>query len=59
MIWQGSNHEEREANRILDLWKAGASEEEGITGGLVDWALRVTGDSIGLRDFIETNNWTP
>lgn len=43
------NHEEAEANRILDLWKAGADESEGITQQLVEWALRCTGDAIGVR----------
>lgn len=37
--------EEREAMRILDLWKAG----EDIPPSVVDWCLRVTGDAIGLR----------
>jgi len=43
------NHEEAEANRILDLWKAGADESEGITQQLVEWSLRVTGDAIGAK----------
>lgn len=40
------NNEEQEAHRILDLWKAGADESDGITLGLVNWCLRVTGDAI-------------
>lgn len=43
------NHEELEAARILDMWRAGADDTDGITAGLIDWCLRVTGDSIGLR----------
>ena len=39
------NDEEREAMRLLDLWKAG----EDIPPAMVDWALRCTGDAIGLR----------
>lgn len=46
-------HEQREASHILDLWKAGADEREGLSVGLVDWALRVTGDSLGLKHFNE------
>lgn len=38
------NDEEREAMRILDLLKAG----EDIPASVVGWALRVTGDAIGL-----------
>jgi hypothetical protein len=34
----------REALRILDLWRGGAGEPEGITLELVDWCLTVTGD---------------
>jgi hypothetical protein len=41
------NDEEREAMRLLDLWKAG----EDIPPAIVDWSLRVTGDSVGLKDF--------
>lgn len=39
------NDEEREAMRILDLLKAG----DDIPPSVVQWALRVTGDAIGLR----------
>ena len=45
------NHEEREASRVLDLWRAGADESDGITVPLVDWCLRVTGDALGLKAF--------
>lgn len=38
------NEEEREAMHILDLLKAG----EDVPESVVEWALRVTGDSIGL-----------
>lgn len=42
------NYEEREANRILDLWKAGADETDGITVDLINWCFRVTGDGINV-----------
>ena len=34
----------REAMRILDLWRNGADQAEGITPELVEWCLMVTGD---------------
>lgn len=37
--------EEQEAMRILDLLKAG----DDIPASVVQWALRVTGDAIGLK----------
>ena len=42
------NYEEFEASRILDLWRAGADESDGITSGLIDWCFRVLGDGVGL-----------
>ena len=36
--------EEREAMRLLDLWKAG----EDIPETMITWCLRVTGDALGL-----------
>lgn len=53
MLREHMNHEEQEASRVLDLWKAGADEKEGVTRSLVDWALRVTGDSLNLREFTD------
>jgi len=41
------NPEEREAMRILDLYRAGAGESDGITSDLIAHCLRVTGDAIG------------
>lgn len=41
------NHEEREAMHLLDLLKAGA--EVPLTA--IEWALRTTGDAIGVKDF--------
>ena len=43
------NFEEREAMRILDLYKAGAGESDGITPALIAHCLRVTGDAIGQQ----------
>lgn len=43
------NHEEREAMHILDLVKAG----EEVPKAVVEWALRVTGDLIGLKEFAD------
>ena len=43
------NHQEREAMRILDLYKAGAGESDGITPALIAHCLRVTGDAIGQQ----------
>jgi hypothetical protein len=40
------NYEEREAMRILDLVRSGAD----VPYSTVMWALRVTGDALGLRD---------
>lgn len=40
------NHEEAEAARILDLWRAGADESDGITCDLVNWCMMVLGDGI-------------
>ena len=42
------NYEEAEASRILDLWRAGADESDGVTDALVSWCLRVLGDGVGL-----------
>lgn len=42
------NHEEAEASRILDLWRWGADESDGITDAMVMWCLRVLGDGVGL-----------
>lgn len=39
------NHEEKEGMHLLDLVKAG----EDVPESAVDWALRVTGDAIGLK----------
>ena len=39
------NDEEREAMHVLDLLKAG----DDVPDSVVDWALRVTGDSIGVK----------
>jgi len=36
--------ERLEARRILNLWRDGAGGRQGITAGLVDWALQATGD---------------
>lgn len=44
MTRQHMNEEEREAMHILDLVKAG----EDVPESVVAWALRVTGDAIGL-----------
>ena len=41
--------EEMEAARVLDLWRAGADEDDGITVPLIDWCLRVSGDAIGVN----------
>lgn len=38
--------EEREAHRLLDLVRAG---DDSIPDSVILWALRVTGDAIGLR----------
>ena len=43
------NPQEREAMRILDLWRAGAGEPDGITPALIAHCLRVTGDAIGQQ----------
>ena len=37
--------EKREANRILDLVRAG---DDSVPLTVINWALRVTGDAIGL-----------
>ena len=43
------NPQEREAMRILDLWRAGAGKSDGITPALIAHCLRVTGDAIGQQ----------
>lgn len=43
------NHEEREAMHLLDLLRAG----EEVPETTVAWALRVTGDALGLREFTD------
>lgn len=43
------NPQESEAMRILDLYKAGAGESDGITPALIAHCLRVTGDAIGQQ----------
>jgi len=40
------NHEELEASRILDLWRSGADDTDGITLGLIGWCFRVLGDGV-------------
>lgn len=45
MTRQHMNEEEREAMHILDLLKAG----EDVPESVVEWALRCTGDAIGLK----------
>jgi hypothetical protein len=40
------NHEELEASRILDLWRSGADESDGISVDLVCWCMRVLGDGV-------------
>lgn len=48
------NHEEAEASRVLDLWKAGADDTDGITLPLVNWCLRVLGDGLDVKHFTES-----
>lgn len=40
------NHEEAEASRILDLWRSGSDESDGISVDLVNWCMRVLGDGV-------------
>lgn len=42
-----------EARCLLDSLKAGAGEEQGISPELVNHALRVSGDLLGVKQFNE------
>lgn len=43
------NYEEKEAMHILDLVKAG----DDVPQAVIDWALRVAGDLIGVKEFAD------
>jgi hypothetical protein len=45
------NSEKNEAHRILSMWREGFGESDGITAGLVNWCLSVTGELTGLKQF--------
>lgn len=53
-LYAAHNYEEAEASRVLDLWKAGADDTDGITRPLVDWCLRVLGDGLGVKHFSQS-----
>lgn len=50
------NDQGREASRVLDMWQAGADEDDGVSLALVNWSLRILGDTVALKEFDDDGN---